>query len=60
MKNARLLFVVLAVAAAAAACSVGGPTGPLPQAPRNSAYLGGGNGTPSDTVPPADSTKKGG
>ena len=49
MKNARLLFALLAVAGAAA-CSAAEPTGPLPEAPRNSTYLGSGTGLPQDTT----------
>lgn len=48
MKNARLLFALLVVAGAAA-CSAE-PTGPLPEGPRNSTYLGSGTGTPPDTT----------
>lgn len=57
MKNARLLFALVLVGAAAA-CSADGPTGSPSDAPRHSAYMGGGAGTPPDsTSPPTDSTK---
>lgn len=49
MKNARLLFALI-LAGAAAACSAADSTGPLPEAPRNSIYAGGGTGTPPDTT----------
>lgn len=52
MKNVRLLFA-LALVVAATACSAE-PTTSLPQAPRNSTYLGGGTGTPPDTTTPPD------
>ena len=55
MKNVRLLFA-LALVVAAAACSADGPTGSMPEAPRNSVYVGGGNGTPTDSTQ-TDSTK---
>ena len=57
MKNARLLFALVLVGAAAA-CSAAGPTGSPSDAPRHSVYMGGGNDTPRDTTTsPTDSTK---
>ena len=47
MKNARLLFALILVGAAA--CSAAEPTGPLPDSQRN-VYMGGGNGTPTDST----------
>jgi hypothetical protein len=59
MKNSRLLFALILVSAAA--CSAVEPTSPLPEAPRNSVYAGGGNGgTPPDSTAKPDSTKVGG
>jgi len=58
MKNARLLCSLVVVGVAAAACSAAAPTGPLPDSPRISTFMGSG----SDTLPkpPADTTKQGG
>lgn len=56
MKNSRLLFALIFVGAVGA-CSAAEPTGPLPQAPLNSTYMGGGTSTPPDSLKqPADST----
>lgn len=56
MKNARLLCSLVLVGVAA--CSAAAPTGPLPQPPLGSGFMGSG----SDTLPkpPADTTKLGG
>ena len=48
MKNARLLFALILVGGAVA-CSAE-PTAPLPEAPRASTYLGGGNSTSPDST----------
>lgn len=58
MKNARLLFALILVGAAAA-CSTEA-TGPSAESPNHSTFMGGGNGTPPDstTTQPADTTKK--
>jgi hypothetical protein len=57
MKNARLLCSLVLVGVAAA-CSAAAPTGPLPDSPRSSTFMGSG----SDTLPkpPVDTTKQGG
>ena len=57
MKSARLLCSLVLVGVAAA-CSAAAPTGPLPDSPRSSTFMGSG----SDTLPkpPADTTKQGG
>lgn len=57
MKHARLSFALVLVLAGGAACSAAEATGPVPESPRSSVYIGSGNDT-NPTTQPADTTQQ--